>query len=51
MTLIEWFTTPNPLLGGVSPIWMIKTGRGKRLLQFIENLIDDNFKDGEKYWE
>jgi hypothetical protein len=31
----EWFNTPNPLLGGVSPTHMIDRGREKKLWQFI----------------
>lgn len=39
---LKWFTTSNPLLGNVSPIWMIKNGRENKLLKFIENCIDEN---------
>lgn len=31
-----WFTTPNPNFGSVSPIDMIKSGRQKALLDFVE---------------
>lgn len=37
-----WFTTKNPLLGGVSPLFMIYTGRIKKLLAFIENQLEGN---------
>lgn len=37
MTL--WWETENPLLGNVSPIHMILTGRYDRLLQFIEDQL------------
>ncbi len=42
MTPLEWFTTPNPLLGNVSPIEMIKNGRGDKLCKWIANQIDEN---------
>ena len=32
-----WFKTPNPLLGNVSPGDMIRFGRYKKLLQFIQD--------------
>ena len=31
-----WFNTPNPLLGGVSPLDMIILGRGEKLEKFIK---------------
>ena len=31
----QWFTTPNPLLGKLSPIGMINLGRAHRLERFI----------------
>lgn len=31
-----WFDTKNPLLGNVSPIEMIKSGRWEKLFKFIE---------------
>lgn len=34
-----WFVTKNPLLGGVKPIDMLKLGRGKKLLEFIETSL------------
>ncbi len=37
-----WMVMPNPLLGEVSPKWMIKNGRGEKLLKFIDNAIDEN---------
>jgi hypothetical protein len=37
-----WFTTPNPALGCVSPLDMIKAGRGDKLKNFIDNAIDEN---------
>lgn len=32
----DWFTTPNPLLGQVAPVDMLKYGRGEKLLQFVK---------------
>jgi hypothetical protein len=31
-----WFRTENPLLGGVSPDWMLENGRAMRLRKFID---------------
>lgn len=31
-----WFVTPNPLLGGTTPIKMILEGREKKLKKFID---------------
>ena len=31
-----WFRTDNPMLGGVSPDWMLKMGRAMRLRKFID---------------
>lgn len=35
-----WFTLANPLLGEVSPEWMIMNGRSERLEKFIREAID-----------
>ena len=37
-----WFQTVNPLLGNVSPQAMIKAGRFKKLLKFIQTALDEN---------
>ncbi len=37
-----WFATPNPSLGGVSPMDMIKRGRVDKLKKFIDNALDEN---------
>ena len=37
-----WFAAENPLLGGLTPNDMINMGRGARLLQFVENQLDEN---------
>ena len=37
-----WFQVPNPLLGGMSPRDMIRVGRFKKLLKFIQTAIDEN---------
>ncbi len=36
----RWFSAPNPGLGGVSPISMIKAGRVEKLKHFIDNALD-----------
>lgn len=37
-----WFRVPNPLLGGLSPRDMIRVGRFKKLLKFIQTALDEN---------
>ncbi|MBY0379491.1 MAG: hypothetical protein K2P99_03705 [Burkholderiales bacterium] len=39
---VLWFSAINPLLGDVSPRDMIKLGRFKKLLKFIQTAIDEN---------
>lgn len=40
-TLI-WFDVPNPALGNVRPLDMIKNGREEKLCKFIQNQLDGN---------
>ena len=37
-----WFKTRNPLLGNMAPIFMIATGRGAKLIDWIEFQIQEN---------
>ncbi len=37
-----WFQVPNPLLGGMSPRDMIRVGRFKKLLKFIQTALNEN---------
>ena len=37
-----WFRTPNPLLGNITPIEMIRMGRIKKLLNVIQTAIEEN---------
>jgi hypothetical protein len=39
---ILWFRMPNPLLGGISPKDMIRVGRFKKLLKFIQSALSEN---------
>lgn len=39
---ILWFSIPNPLLGGMTPRDMIRLGRFKKLLNFIQTSLDEN---------
>lgn len=39
---VQWFTTPNPLLGGISPRDMIRFGRYKKLLKFVQTALAEN---------
>lgn len=34
-----WFSMPNPLLGGVTPLQMILLGKHKKLFKFIQRSI------------
>ncbi len=40
-----WFATPNPMLGGMTPRDMIRVGRFKKLLHFIQTALDENERD------
>jgi len=37
---IHWFETPNPMLGEIRPIAMIKHDRIKKLNQVIVNMVN-----------
>lgn len=37
--VLTWFQTPNPQLGNVSPIDMIRIGRGEKLCKWIDQTI------------
>lgn len=39
---VLWFCMPNPLLGGMSPRDMIRVGRFKKLLNFIQSALEEN---------
>ena len=39
---VLWFSIPNPLLGDISPKDMIRMGRFKKLLKFIQTALDEN---------
>ncbi|HXY79145.1 MAG TPA: hypothetical protein VEI08_00765 [Candidatus Bathyarchaeia archaeon] len=45
---ILWFKTPNPLLGNITPRDMIRIGRFKKLLRFIQNALDENERPRDK---
>lgn len=38
---MHWMKQDNPLLGGVSPQFMIAYGRGKKLIEWIVQQIND----------
>ncbi len=42
---IIWYFMPNPLLGGMSPRDMIRVGRFKKLLNFIQTALDESQRD------
>lgn len=37
-----WFNTPNPLLGGLSPVAMCRAGGVHKLLAFVQASTDAN---------
>jgi len=39
-----WFQIPNPLLGSMAPRDMIRLGRFRKLLRFIQTALDENNK-------
>lgn len=39
-----WMSTPNPLLGNSVPLEMIRKGRGRKLIRFVETSIEENFR-------
>ena len=39
---VLWFQTPNPLLGSITPKEMIRRGRFRKLLQFIQTALEEN---------
>ncbi len=39
---VLWFQTPNPLLGSISPKEMIRRGRFRKLLYFIQTALEEN---------
>ncbi len=41
---ILWFKISNPLLGNISPKDMIRIGRYKKLIRFIQNSLSENKK-------
>jgi hypothetical protein len=40
-----WLKSNNPLLGDVSPEYMIALGREHKLVQLIEGLLKENSRD------
>jgi len=40
-----WLNTENPLLGGVSPLYMLENGKEEKLLKFIETQLGENNED------
>ena len=39
---VLWFSIPNPLLGDMSPRDMIRVGRFKKVLNFIQTALNEN---------
>jgi Protein of unknown function (DUF2384) len=43
-----WMTTPNPLLGNAEPLDLIRKGRGRKVIGFVEAAIAENKSSSEK---
>ena len=39
---VVWFETPNLILGGASPLQLIRAGHAKKLRDVIDNLLSGN---------
>ena len=39
---ILWFTTPNPNLGCTTPLKLIQSGRGAKVVKFIHACVEEN---------
>lgn len=39
---VAWMEAKNPLTGGVPPIWMVKLGRGRKLLRLVKEALREN---------
>jgi uncharacterized protein (DUF2384 family) len=39
---VLWFRTPNPLLGDMTPRDMIRVGRFRKLVRFIQTALSEN---------
>lgn len=40
--VLNWMTTPNPLLGEIKPIVFWWRGRGSKVRRLIESLLEEN---------
>ncbi len=40
--LFRWMETKNPLLGDVTPLWMMEHGKGEKLAKFIRQSWEDS---------
>jgi len=41
---MAWFTTPNPLLGNVEPLDLIRMGQADKVLNFVKTQLGHNAK-------
>jgi uncharacterized protein (DUF2384 family) len=41
---MAWFTTPNPLLGNVEPLDLIRMGQADTVLRFVKTQLGENAK-------
>lgn len=39
---MSWMNCKNPLLGNLTPKWMIENGRMDKLIEFVEIQLSDN---------
>lgn len=45
---VMWFTTPNPMLGDITPRDMLRLGRAKKLIRFIMDAKSQNGEEKQK---
>lgn len=38
----KWLTTKNPNFGNIAPLKLMQIGREKKVLEFINNALDEN---------
>lgn len=46
-----WLNTPNPNLGGATPVNTMVSGRGIKLLSWIKTSLDENKPDAQTFSE
>lgn len=42
--VLEWLDTPLQDIGGISPLEVINQGKGRRVLKYVNELLEDNLE-------